>query len=153
MTSIHIIAMISERGASRIILFSENLNSVVFIRFMGLLKQDADDLYPRGNYRLYMDNDPKHRSKKTRDWLKENGINAPNDWPSSSPDINPIENVWGLVARSIQKYYPKTIGDLRKQLRSAWRRIATPALCQSLIASMPNRLAQVLGKQGEKIDY
>lgn len=43
-------------------------------------------------WRLQQDNDPKHRSSKTERWLTAN-VPVIMDWPSNSPDLNPIENM------------------------------------------------------------
>ena len=41
---------------------------------------------------VYMqDNDPKHKSCRVKSWFMEDRIVAM-DWPTQSPDINPIEN-------------------------------------------------------------
>ena len=34
--------------------------------------------------------------------LEEHNINIP-DWPSRSLHLNPIENMWGLLAKNIQR--------------------------------------------------
>ena len=100
-----------------------------------------------------MDNDSKHRSHDSKDLIEDNSLDVPRDWPSYSPDLNPIKNLWGLLAKKIQEKTLLTKTDLKKFLREAWRQIATQELCESLVVTMPNRLLEVRARLGEKIDY
>ena len=42
-----------------------------------------------------------HTSRKTRQWFAEKGVALLNGWPSNSPDLSPIEQVWGVAKRFI----------------------------------------------------
>ena len=49
------------------------------------------------------DNDPKHTSKKAKEWMEDNNINVL-DWPPPSPDLNPIEHLWYHIKKELAKY-------------------------------------------------
>ena len=46
------------------------------------------------------DNAASHTARVTRDWLTEHSIDVMK-WPVLSSDLNPIENIWGMMARDV----------------------------------------------------
>ncbi len=84
------------------------------------------------------DNDPKHTSKTTTALLKKLRVKVM-DWPILSPDLNPIEHLWGILRRKVEESKVSNIHQLRDVVLEEWKR--TPvATCEALVNSMPKRV-------------
>ena len=53
------------------------------------LPQSAQDLRLGRRFTFQQDNDPKYTAKTMQEWLQEKSMNVL-EWPSQSPDLNPI---------------------------------------------------------------
>ncbi len=97
------------------------------------------------------DNDPKHTSKATVVFLKKNRVKVI-QWPSMSPDLNPIEHLWGILKRQVEHHSPSSIQSLKEVILEEWKKIDL-AKCRQLVHSMPRRLGAVIKNHGGHTKY
>ncbi len=75
-----------------------------------------------GRHALFQhDNDPKHTSKATVGFLKKNRVKVI-QWPSMSPDLNPIEHLWGILKRQVEHHSPSSIQSLKEVILEEWKK-------------------------------
>lgn len=99
------------------------------------------------------DNVPIHKAKVNMKWFNRLKIDLM-EWPSLSPDLNPIENLWGSLGRKVYangKQY-KTKEELKSAIIRSWNEIDESEY-QNLIKSMPNRVFEVIKLNGAKTKY
>ncbi len=111
----------------------------------------ADQLYGDADFIFQQDLAPAHSAKATSTWFKDHGIPVLN-WPANSPDLNPIENLWGIVKRKMRYARPNNAEELKATIRATWALI-TPEQCHRLIDSMPRRIAAVIQAKGAPTKY
>ena len=97
------------------------------------------------------DNDPKHRSKIATKWKDENKINVL-QWPSYSPDQNPIENVWSILKIKIAYKDIKTIKGLKAEIKKEWNKLSIE-YSKKLVDSMDNRISSLIKEEGDYTLY
>ena len=74
------------------------------------------------------------------------------DWPANSPNLNPIENLWGIAKRKMRDMRPNNAAELKAAIKASWSSI-TPEQCHRLIAPMPCRTEAVIHAKGNQTKY
>ena len=148
---INIWSSMGHNGIGSIHLIEGNMDSIQYGRILRkYLKKDGDSIC--GEDFIFMhDNDPKHKSKIIRNWLDDNN-QLTLDWPSNSPDLNPIENLYGYVKRKLNKIRIFTADELWEKVMEIWRNIPLETT-KRLIESMPKRIKEVYKNNGGYSKY
>ncbi len=76
----------------------------------------ADKLYGDADSIFQQDLAPAHTAKGTESWFNNHGVTVL-DWPENSPDLNPIENLWGIVKRKIRDTRPNNADDMKATVK------------------------------------
>ena len=102
------------------------------------------------------DNAPLHATKYSTMWLASKGLKNERimTWPPSSPDLNPVENLWALLKREIYSE-----GRQYTSLNSVWKALVTATQkvdhqqIKKLKDSMNGKLMTVNEKKGGYIGH
>jgi transposase len=144
---------ISSLGKTQLAILSGNQDAAGYQETLETHLMELSDNVHEGRYVFQHDNASIHRARSTTEFLVELEIPTM-DWPALSPDLNPIENVWGMMARRVYKSGRQysNVADLIAAVRAAWDDITIEDLA-NLTSSMTDRCIAVVRSKGAKIGY
>ncbi|KAH7984583.1 hypothetical protein HPB52_022857 [Rhipicephalus sanguineus] len=101
------------------------------------------------------DRSPIYTARSVKSLLEDLAVRTL-EWPPVGVDLNPIENVWGLIKRQLAA---RNLGSATKDtlwmaVREEWEALrARPEIVAALYESMPRRVAQVIAADGHLTKY
>ncbi|KAH9115048.1 hypothetical protein AeMF1_010892 [Aphanomyces euteiches] len=147
--SVMIWACFSSHGSSEIAFLEGTQNSNKYIwTLQDYLFPFAHSVYGE-DFTFMHDNAAIHTSKDTKEFLAQNNVNI-FVHPALSPDLNPIENLWGQLVRAVYangKQY-NDVESLKATISREWAKINISRL-QDLVKSMPRRCIEVVKTKGD----
>jgi len=138
------------QGKTSLFCFRGIMDANFYVDILQRHKQEINRLLG-SNWRFQHDNDPKHTSRVCQTFLNENFPEVL-DWPSNSPDLNPIENLWAIVKRSVEMRMPQNLSELEQYMIEEWDKIPNNVLI-NLVTSMRRRCEMIIESNGERINY
>ena len=136
-----------KKGATSIVIFTGILTATGYTDILDAAFLPFLATNFRHSHRFQQDNDLKHTSKWTREYFEDNGIN----WfrtPASSPDLNPIENVWDTQRVSSVSSTTKNYCNVIKRF---WK--MSPSMCTKYIEHLCKVTPKVMAVDGGPSGY
>ncbi|KAK3545503.1 hypothetical protein QTP70_007749 [Hemibagrus guttatus] len=136
----------SAKGPGRLIRVKERMNGAMYRE---ILSKKA--LKMKRGWVFQHDNDPKHIARATKEWLRKKHFKVL-EWPSQSPDLNPIENLWRELEIHVAQRQPQTITALEEICMEEWAKLPA-TVCKNLVATYRKRLTSVIANKGYITKY
>ena len=147
--SVHFWGWISHEGDGVLHRIEGHLDGLQYQHILqNVMVPSVRTLYPNGVIQFQQDH-AIHDSRVVQEWLSQQADVELIDWPQRAPDINPIENMWSEVKRTMHETWPvlppRNSDELWTLVSDAWHEVASSQrYIQSLIESMTRRMKSVV---------
>uniref|UniRef100_A0A8C5LWW5 Transposase n=1 Tax=Leptobrachium leishanense TaxID=445787 RepID=A0A8C5LWW5_9ANUR len=133
----------SAKGPGRLIRVKGRMNGAMYCEILSKnLLPSARALKMKRGCVFQQDKDPKHTARAAKEWLCKKHIKIL-DWPSQSPDLNPIENLWRELKVRVAQRQPQNITALEEICMEEWAKIPA-TVCENLVKTYRKRLTSVI---------
>ena len=144
---------ISSNGAAYIVRLKGKITALSYQKMLEeIIFHEANQILP-ADFIFQQDNAPVHVAGSSINFFKEREIPLL-EWPPYSPDLNIIENLWGIVSKRVYsdgKEY-LTPDELWESVSDEFVAISTETI-KKLFESIPRRLVSCLELKGKRTKY
>ncbi|KAK3523931.1 hypothetical protein QTP70_016737 [Hemibagrus guttatus] len=122
----------SAKGPGRLIRVKERMNGAMYREILSKnLLPSARALKMKRGWVFQHDSDPKHTARATKEWLRKKHFKVL-EWPSQSPDLNPIENLWRELKIRVAQRQPQNITALEEICMEEWAKLPATEYLHSI---------------------
>lgn len=142
----------SASGVGELVNISHGENACNYVDLLEeTLLPTVRTMYPQEDvpYILYVhDNSPEHTARFVTEWFYQHPEIDVIPWPSKSQDLNPMENLWGLMVEMWDKKNERTGREIDEYCNGIWEFVRGTEICSRLVGSMRARLQEVIESNG-----
>lgn len=113
-----------------------------------VLLPTAKIFFPDERIKFVQDNSSVHNSRVVQNYLEGNRDLELISMPPHSPDLNPIENLWGKMVQVWDSTRARTAANLRTHVEEIWESMRGDNFCYNAVTSMRRRLSDVILADG-----
>ena len=112
-----------------------------------MIKDHLLPMWPGEGFHYLHDNATFHKTPEVLDRLAVARIPLMWNYPPYSPDLNPIEWVWGWLKREVQWYQPQNKQELINAIKQSWRNMPQEVLA-GFMRHMKTNIIKVIANNG-----
>lgn len=120
-------------------------------KYTEILNENLPKVY-NSRFIFQHDNATCHTSRSTQKYLENKAIRVLNNWPSQSPDLNIIENIWEELKENVYKRGATNLEDLERLVLEEWESLSEDFV-RNCFNSIPDRIRSVIIAKGGNTRY